>query len=263
MVEADSPTIIGASLLRFHPIEAALLLVRGLAPARENSKSLFVSGYSILAGLLKQNPRDYYKFMFEPCERSAVRSKSLSADHGIRDLLDLIKETRFGFTTVTDGNLWSLVGLSDLIQLYADGGIETDFLVKDVASPPISLPGGTSLKATIDKMFERRIRRVFVKETEALISDREIISFVFSPLRLKEARDSPSSMLEPKIEEAGPIDVEEVDDGMPVVDAARLMAQRPGITLLCGKGVITPWDLVMKPWNAGRLVVNEGSGSLK
>jgi len=260
VVEADSPTMVGASLLRFHPVDAALLLIKDLKPARVNSRCLFVSGHSVLAGLVKRNPGDYYKLMFEPCSRSVVGIESLSIDHNLRDLLNLIKETRFGFTTVADGEVVSLVGLLDVVRLYTNGDMETDTVVEDVASPPFYSPRGATLKTAIDKMFERRIRRVFIDGTRAFVSDRELISFIFSPRRLEDARNSPNSVLEPGIEEVGPIDAEEVDDAMPVRDAARLIAQKPGTTLLCGKGVVTPWDLVIKPWTIGRLVLGEESG---
>lgn len=42
MVEADSPTVTAASWLRFHLIEAALVLMRNLEPMRMGTKHLFL-----------------------------------------------------------------------------------------------------------------------------------------------------------------------------------------------------------------------------
>lgn len=54
---------------------------------------------------MKQNPDDF-KFLFEPCARNAMAIEVVSAGQTLRDLLNLIKDTRFGFTTLADGDLF-------------------------------------------------------------------------------------------------------------------------------------------------------------
>lgn len=265
IVEAGSSTIVVASLLRLHWTDA-LLVTENLEPVRKDTEHLFVGGYSVLANLLRKDPKNYYSFLFEPCESNAMGRNSVSVDQDPRDLLELFRNTmfrntRFGFTCLKDGNLSSVVSLSDVIQLYVNGSIETDLLVKDVASSPFSLPRDANLKDAIGEMLNRSVRKVFIQGTKAFISDREIISFMFSPRRLEEVRDSPGSMLNSTIDEVGPIESEEVEGGMSIRDAARLITPTHGNTLLCDRGIITPWDLVMKPWSMGRLVLSGGASS--
>jgi CBS domain-containing protein len=257
MVEAGSYMLSAASVLRFHGIEAALVLSERLEAKRIEKKYLFMGGYAVLARLLKARPEEYYNLLFEPCNKSAMALDSITADRKLGDLLNHFRESRFGFTVLTEGRLCALIGLSDLIPLYEDGSIRTGLRARDVASTKISVAKRTLIKDALALMFERRIRRLFIGGGGSYVSDREIISHVFSPQTLEETRKSPSAFLEGAIDDVGAVDAEEIRDGMSLEDAADYMARSQGATLVCEKGVVSPWDLVMKPFVMKRLSVSQ------
>ena len=260
-VEENSPMVLAGSLMRFHPVDAALLLMeKGLQPLRVGSKGVFLGGYAILDNLLKQDPKNYYRFLFEPSKKGGVPVESLGAGRSLWELLDLYAESRSGFTLVTRGSLYGMVSLSDVLELYRGGVIDSGLVAQDVAQGPVSTSATTRIKDALSVMFRRRIRRIFIESMgrkssrgRAFVSDREIISFIFSPRNLEESRDSPSTMLDATIGEAGAIDAEEVDDDAPLSEVARYLTRSQGSCVICTKGLISPWDAVMKPYLSGKL----------
>ena len=109
-------------------------------------------------------------------------------------------------------------------------------------------------------MFRRRIRRIFIEDKThrrsqgtAFVSDREIISFIFSPKNLEESRESPETMLDARIGEVGAVDAEQVDDDSPLSEVAKYLTMSQGNCVVCTKGLISPWDVVMKPHLSGKL----------
>jgi len=277
IVEASTFTLTAASLLRAHHVASVQVVEKGkpargemtrtssvaaiqvtemLEPAHLGAKYLFVSGYSILSNLVERKPSEYYSYLFQPCKGDAIGVGSVSVDQDLRELLELFRNTRFGFACLEDGGLFTQVNLLDVAQLYADGTIKTDMLVKDVASRPFSLPGDTCVKDALEEMFSRRTRTAFVRGTKTLVSDREIISFIFSPRWLERIKDSPSSMLDCKIADVGLIEPDLIEGDTPISRAAGMMAPKHGNSFLCEQGIVTPWDLVMKPWNSGRLSIS-------
>jgi len=255
VVPGDEPLVVGASLLRFHPIEAALLVSNDRKATGSTAKQRFIGGYSILAGLVKKDPREYYNWLYEPCVENSVAFRSLNSEDSLGDLLDLFKKTRFGFAAIAEGGLRALVGLTDMLRLYEDGTIKTELLSKDVASRPFRTSPDTTLKSAVGKMFQKRVRKLMIEGGNSLVSDREIISFIFSPRQLESTRKSPRRMLAASVDQAKPVAAEEVGNLTPLRDAARLLLRNEGNTLICEQGIVTPWDVVMKPWAMGRLVL--------
>jgi CBS domain-containing protein len=215
----------------------------------------FLGGYSILEGLNKKNINDYYSWLFEPCGNHAATIRTVNEEQRLGELLDLFMETRFGFAAITDGPLRAMVGLSDMLQLFEDGTLRTDLVSKDVASKPLRVPAGTTLKAAIGRMFEKRVRKLVVDGGSSLVSDREIISFIFSPRQLAKTRKSPKSMLAGSLREVKRLEGESVEDRAPIKDVAHRLLGTEGNTLFCGQGIITPWDAVMKTWAMGHLTL--------
>jgi CBS domain-containing protein len=255
MVEADSYMLSAGSVLRFHGVEAALVLAEGLEPLKLGNKCLFVGGYGVLSRLLKAQPEEYYKTLFEPCSKSAMALDSITADQKLGDLLRLFTASGFGFAVLKEGRLCSLIGLSDIVPLYEDGSIATDLRVRDVASQRISVDKGTSIKDALQLMFDRRIRRVFIGDSGSYVSDREIISYMLSPDRLQKVRDSSSVMLDGDIRDVGPIDADVTKGGLSLRDAAGALKLSQGNALVCKEGVVSSWDLVVKPFVMQRLSV--------
>jgi hypothetical protein len=98
------------------------------------------------------------------------------------------------------------------------------------------------------------IRRLFVeKEQGKFISDRTLVDYMFSPQRLGVARAHPELW----IDEA----IEKLDTKAPgrcrtggLDEAAKEMGSAPDDCLMTDEWrVISRWDLVVKPWRAGKL----------
>ena len=255
VIERKSPLIYAASLLRFRSVEAAMILMERERPMRIGSKIAFVGGYSILITLQKAKPDHSYKALFEPSDRSAVGMTPVKSSLSLRDLLRVFREGKFGFTAVTDGGVFAMVGLSDILELYRKGTLGSDLTVRDVASRKVSVSRHTPMREALDTMIERRIRRVFIEGSGAFVSDREVVSSIFSPRKLKEIKHSPRSMLEGTVLEFGPVEAAEVEGDMPLKEAALVVAEAQGGALVCDKGVVSPWDVGMKPFAAGHLNV--------
>lgn len=252
-IEKESPLVFAASLLRFHSVEAAMILVDETRPMKIGPRVAFVGGYSVLATLQRTKPELSYKELFAPSERSAIAVPPIAASRGLSELLAVFQGSRFGFTAITKGEMFAMVGLSDVLPLYEEGVLGTDLLVRDVASQPVAVGGHTSVREAMRLMFERRIRRVFVKGAKAFVSDREIVSSIFSPKKLREVRRSPESLLEGDLLDMGPVESVEVEGDMPLKEAAPLLVRSQGGALTCEAGIVSPWDVVMKPFVAGRL----------
>ena len=254
-IERGSFLLYAASLLRFHVIEAAMILVDKRQPMQIGDKVAFISGYPILTTLQKTKPRDIYSALFEPCDKYSVAVKPTRSAQDLRDLLLIFREARFGFTAVIDGEMYAMVGLSDVLGLYKSGALSTDLTAHDVASEPVSVEPGTTIRDALNLMLENRIRRVFIRGTNTFVSDRELVSFFFSPRKLQEIRRSPGETLDDAVLKVGPVEAPRIGDDLPLREAASMVVQSQGGALTCNKGVVSPWDLVMKPFATGHLDV--------
>ena len=254
-IENSSFLFIAASLLRFHIIEAAMVVVDGRRPMLVDGKVAFISGYPILTMLQKTEPEEVYKSLFEPSAKYTIVVKPMKPGDSLRDLLLVFQESKFGFTTVTEGEMYAMVGLSDVLGLYKQGMLGTDLTARDVASKLVSVEPGTKVKDALNVMLEHRIRRVFIKGTNKFVSDREIVSHIFSPRQLEEIKRAPSSTLEGSVLDVGPAEATMIEGDTSLKDAASLVVQSQGGALTCDEGVVSPWDMVMKPFAAGHLNV--------
>lgn len=216
-------------------------------------------GYSLIERLLATQPEDLYTVLFHPVEHCTIRMEKVPARGDLTAVLEAFKRARFGWAVVESATTVGLVTLADVLALYADGSIDTHLRLRDVASSPVfALPGGTELRDALLGMMKRRVRRVRVEGTDGFVSDREVLSYVFSPPRLYQVKESPESMFEPALEEVGRVKPADVDGGTRVKDAAAAIGPETGgfLTIDGGEMVVTPWDIVMKPWALGKLSVS-------
>jgi CBS domain-containing protein len=248
----NTDMLMAASLLRFHQIDALPFEFK----MRQKKRSA-VFGYSCLSTLLKTEPENYGNFLKLPAKKAALELATISVESGISDLLRLFQNTRFGFAWVESEKLGGFASLRDLLGLYSDSIIESNLKLKDLASPIFSLPKGTAVKKVLDEMFSRRIRRIFVDGKRSLITDRRIISHLFSPSRVEEASKDPKLLMEAKLGDIEFFEPPMVKGSFTVKKGASLMQNQTDECLLCEQGVLTPWDLIMKPLARGALRIKE------
>jgi CBS domain-containing protein len=178
-------------------------------------------------------------------------------ERDIEDLIATFYERRFGFAYVKKGSGIQPSGFADLrdvVGLYDKSMIKTDLLVGDVASYPlIRMPGDSSMKEALDMMLRKNVRRMVVSGTNGVISDREIIDHIVTAYRPGE---NSSNLLDAKLRDLKSVIPSSVELGLPLGRAAHIVYEDCGC-LLCGDGIVTPWDLVVKPWLQDKLSTNE------
>ncbi len=255
VIEGGSFLFHAASLLRFHPFEASLMLMNGRGPARTEDKVSFLSGHPLLARIHRTKPEDSYRSLFEPCHSCAVALRPMAPTDDLRALLLAFQTSGFGFAPVTRGEMYATAGLSDVLGLYRSGTLKSNMTAREVASQTIAMEPRATVRTALTLMLERRIRRVFVQGTNAFVSDREVVSHIFSPRSLEDTKRWPGAMLEATLLEVGPVDAVEIDGDMLLDEAAAYVLRSQGGALDCDGGVVSAWDLVIKPFASGRLSI--------
>ncbi len=252
VVQPATEMLLAVSLLRFHQIDALPIEFKAL-----QKKRLAVFGYSCLSKLLETRPRDYGSFLKLPARKAALELSTIDVDSKISGLLRLFQKTKFGFAWVESEKLGGFASLRDLLELYGKGTIETHLKLADLASPIFSLPKQTNIRSVLSEMFTRRIRRIFVEGSRSLVTDRSIIGYLFSPSRLGITSERPETLLEVRLGDLETLEPLKVSGTLSAKKGAGLIADQSQETLVCERGVITPWDLIMKPLTRGALKIKD------
>ncbi len=255
MLEPSTHMLVALSLLRFQNLDALPVGFR-----KTRSQKIAVSGYSCLSEVLALGPGDYGEFLNEPCEAFSVKLSVVDAEADLEDLLRVVDKTGFGFVCL-DGKdkheVGAFVGLSDLVGLYQKGLVKSDLTIGDVSSSPIfSLPQNTSLKRALGEMIEHGMRRVLIEGTSSVVTDRSIINHIFSVSKLSQASDSSYDLLGTTLAEIETSQAGSVSSTAKLSEAAELMLQTRDHCLISEKGIVTPWDLIIKPWEQKALKIS-------
>ena len=251
-VKPDYPLLLVLYLLRMREIDAVPLAATG------ESKDRAVFGFTSLAKLLTLGPSGFSALLKKPCRVVSDVLPSLSADDQVGSLLDAFARRRVGFAMVhatgktkVDADL---VSLSDLLTLYRRGTMKTELRIRDIGNPTFSLPPGTSIRTALRAMFRRRHRRVFINEERRYISDRDIMDRLFNPVAVDDFESGerdPLALQIGKLPRASPSRISRDES---VFNAVRkLDGDHTTCLLTTNDRVVTPWDLVMKPWLSGKL----------
>ncbi|MDG7020861.1 MAG: CBS domain-containing protein [Nitrososphaerota archaeon] len=256
LIEPKTQVLPAMSLLRFHEIDALPFPFVASKSAKTRPRAVY--GFSSLARIMALKPGQFGPFLRQPCEVAAERLSSVSASGGLGRLLDVFAKTRFGFALVEDGrNLAAFAGLPDILPLYASGTLATSLTARDVGSPILSVPRQASLRQVLTAMFEHRYRRVFLAGSDDFVSDRGIIGHIFKPATLNEMANGTEDILDISVSEVESMRAHRVASGTPVEEAARMLKETgPGQCLVFDRVVVTPWDVVMKPWNSRKLTIS-------
>ncbi len=259
LVDGSSALIIGANLLHIDVIQM-LPILQGMEPKIDTSTEIkmyaTLGGYSVLDAILKADPKDYMKLLWTPCQDFPVWIGSVKYTDTLDYLLNVFDHTRFG-DAVVEGleNIPALVTLQEIISLYRNDTIKSTLRVSEIGSEMVEISPESNLMDAVRMMFQKRIRRVFLtggKENSVFpfISSREIIRFLFSPLRLDAAKKNPERWVDAKISEIPTRDAKIIHDGHIVNQAAREIGEGVSACLVCesSKKVVSRWDIVMKPW---------------
>ena len=255
MLEPNTNMLVALSLLGFQKLDALPIGVK-----KSGGQKIAVSGYSCLSEVLALGPGDYQEFLNEPCEAFSVKLATIGADEELEALLKTFSKTGFGFACVdgsTRHELAAFVGLRDLMSLYQKSLIKSDMSVGEVASSPIiSLSKDVTIKRALSEMVERGIRRVFITGTETAVSARSIIHPIFSAANLSEASDKSYDLLGATLEDVEKVQPDAISAEFDLKSGSEMMTRSSDNCLVCEKGIVTPWDLIVKPWEQGKLTIS-------
>jgi CBS domain-containing protein len=223
-----------------------------------------ISGYSLVSGLAERK-NDIRKFFEEPCANIAVSLGSVSFEHDdLQSLLHTFEASSLGYALVTANTLYprrQVIRLKDLLTLYSRGIFTSDLRIRDVASYPVAtIEKETRILDVLREMLKLKVRRFKIAHSRwELVSDGDVLQFAFQHGSDGEGYDNTawveSQLLKPLSElKLGTAQWVESDSSLE--EAARVLLRRKNACALSQAGIVTPSDLILKPWRLGRLVLH-------
>lgn len=242
VLDPTTSVLAAVSLLAFHEIDAIPLAFQ------TGTWDRVVSGYSSLARFMVLGPESFRSFLEKPCEDASEEFLSVSVDCAVEHVLETFMKGRLALARVDDreGTV-GVVSLNDILGLYRDGAVRSELRARDVASPIFSMPPSASIRLALRAMLRGGYRRVFISD-RAFISDRSIIANVFRPAGLNAMTSGGRDTFEAPLGKLEASDAETISPDATMDAAASALMSRRGLALVCDRGVVTPWDVVMKPW---------------
>jgi len=262
VVSSDDTVASGIGQLRKNNFEA--LKIKKTHDGGKPERPLAFSAYSVVSMLVGIGPPSYKNFLSEPCVEGALAVGTASDDSDIQSLCHVYETTTLGYALVHDAKKNAdadensrMVSVRDLLKLYQKKVIYSRLSLGDVASSPIfSLSRGTKLDATLAEMVRRKFRRVQLVGTKSVISDTQILAYLFGEERMAMISRKPERLLDGVLEDIEQEDIPWTNSASSLSDVASLLISKKVGCAMSEKGVATPWDLIVKPWRLGELRIN-------
>lgn len=256
-IQGDDPVVLTASFIK--NIDVHFLPAGGRVASRKSESADITlhpayGSYGILKRIVDSEPVEYSKTLWSKSAEVPIWIGSCKFERPFDDILQAFSETKFGGARVTHGVHEALVTLGDAVGLIGDGKLSARMPTDEVSSVPIAISKERPIIEAIRKMVSHNIRRLFMEEERGkFISDRTLVDYMFSPGRLGIARNHPEMWIDEAIEKLGTKAPGKCGSG-DIDEAAKVMGSSPDDCLLTDEGrVISRWDLVVKPWRAGKL----------
>lgn len=251
-VSSEATMITAIRLMRKN--EFAELLVED---NREKPRAF--TSYSVISKLLSVSSSDYEEVLQSPCGESSLAAGTINVESDLLSLFHVFESTTFGFAFVHDNSrrIVGKISTKNLLALFAKEVLASKLSINDVLSAPIfSMPRKSKLTDCLHAMESRKIRKIQITGTDVVISDKQILSFVFDEKRLEQVLKTPRRLLDDTLEDLdGDLQVQRVDGERNISEAAKILAEKGHDFLLSDRGIVTPWDLTIKPWRLGELEV--------
>jgi hypothetical protein len=213
-------------------------------------------GYGVLKALADSDPSEHYKTLWRRSAEVPTWIGSCDYQQPLDDILQVYSETKFGAARVTRGEKQALITLSDVVGLIREGALSARMSTGEVDSVPVPVSKNEPVINAIRQMVALNVRRLFLEKGQGrFISDRTIIDRIFSPQRLEVARDHTELWLSETVEKVAAKTPTPCATGS-LDAAAKAMGPAPDDCLMTEEfHLISRWDLVVKPWRAGKLEV--------
>jgi CBS domain-containing protein len=255
----DVPVVVAASMLTAY--DAPMLPLTKLKTARvveRDGVRLYqaVGSLPMITLLLETKPSEYYKALWNSCSTTSVWIGSMRYEESLDRLVRVFAMTGFGDARVDfDDSPPALITLIEVASLYKERKLSCPMPAREVASKAIFIEPEATIIDAMRTMCERRVRRLFLKGTKGeYVSDRSILSLLFSPRGLKAVRDSPESWTDFRVSDLRPSKAHLVSPDAMVEDVGSLVEPGRDVFVLWDwSSMVSRWDLVIKPWKAGKL----------
>ncbi|MGA2875121.1 MAG: hypothetical protein ABSE82_06215 [Nitrososphaerales archaeon] len=230
-----------------------------------------LASYAVLDSILRSDFKNYQLLVFSTkCQEVAVWIGSLRSTDSLDELMRVLEMNGFGNAIVEqeDARKNVLLTLKDIVSLYQSERLRSTLLVSDVSSPKVSASTDTTITETLSLMLNKGARRLFLQPKNAeeeenysglqFVSDRGILSFLFTPQRLEILKKSPESWLDARICDVGTSSAVPVACDATINQASQLIGEKPDGCLVCEESqeVVSRWDIAMKPWQVDSLEIS-------
>jgi CBS domain-containing protein len=225
----------------------------------DNERPLVFSGYSVVSKLVDTKPSDYGSFLASPCLLYCLSAGTVYKGSDLLSLFHVFESTTFGFSMIHDevDRIVGKITVSDLLPLFESGFLSSNLLAEDVASGPVfSMSKGSKVIDCLREMESRKYRKVRITGTNSVVSDRLIFSHVFDEKRLQRISKAPQHLLDDTLEDLEPVQGTWISGKKKISEAAKLLTKTDEGFLLVDEGILTPWDLIIKPWRMGNLRIS-------
>ncbi len=227
-------------------------------PQSGQTRRIF-SGYSLISKLLSTPPSKYEEFLRSSCGDVSLAVGTISIDSDLLSLFHVYESTTFGFAVIHNASdkILGKISIKDLLGLFDSGMLSSKLSINDVASQPIfSLPRGTIIVDCLRQMESRKFRKIQLTGTTSIVTDKQILSYIFNDRRLQQISKTPQHLLDYTLEVLDTVQAPWMEGNKNVSEAARMLAEKSHDSLLTEHGIVTPWDLVIKTWRLGELHVS-------
>jgi len=249
-LDGRAPILEATKLLTASQVSAVIVSDRSSAKGGVQYKAL--AGYHILSKLPAKEG-SFSKFFARPCKVVAQPIQIVDENEHLKTVVKTIGESRVGVVLVSRKNVSSQVlttlELRDFIRLYRDGKNlpNTNLKIGELASSPVlSVKSGATLEEIINAMLKNRVRKIFLSQTKQVISDRDILTYITSPGIFEQMNESPGSVLATRARELPSTRPPVVDSALNITEAIQFMSPDSGDCLICDRGLVTFWDIVIK-----------------
>ena len=222
----------------------------------ERRRPLAVSKYSILSNLINTQPAHYERFMDSPCSESALLIGSASENDDIVSLLHVFESSTLGYSAIqnSERKLIGMLSVVDVLQLYENRIFTSDLFIADVASSPIfGLRPETPLRKAVNAMVTRKFRRILIEGTKKIVSDSDIINFLFEVDESGKVKFLSNRLMDGNLSDLHGEEPPTIRPNEPIASVAKIITDAYHNCLLTDSSITTPWDIVLKPWRLGRL----------
>jgi CBS domain-containing protein len=237
-----------------------IVLVGGkISEERQAGGALVISGYSIVSKLLESGARKYGVLLGSKCVDSALVVGSIDDGKDMLSLLHVFETTTFGFAALHQSgrnDVSGTISVKDLLPLYQSGVLSTKLEVNDVKSSPIiAMPKDSKLSEALQEMLRFKLRKLLISGSDSVVTDTQILSYLFQDsVKLEESFSK--RLQEGTLQKIESSKVPNISKNDNVKAAAEKLRATGSVSLLTEDGIVSPWDLIMKPWRLGELVVS-------